>query len=101
VKPIDPEDPLVGVHQREWIELDPRRVRQHRHHAQVSCPLAGSGRGGAEHSEAAGGREQAITLLERVSPDRIENELNASPTRDLTRSLLEVLGPIVNQVIDT
>ena len=38
--------------------------------------------------------------MSEVSADRVEDELDASPARDLTRSLLEVLGPIVDQVID-
>jgi hypothetical protein len=44
----------------------------------------------------AGRREEPVTLLERVSADRIEDELNTPFARDLTPSLFEVLGPIVD-----
>ena len=100
VTEIDAEHPLVGAYQRERIELEPGRLRQRGGHAEESPGLACRRRREAEHSQAAGRREEPIAFLQRVSADRIEDELDASPASDLTRARLEIVVAIVDRLVD-
>ena len=66
VSEIDAEDALIGVHQRNRIELKPRRAREHGQHAKHAALLPAGRRGNAEHAQPPRRREDAIALLPRT-----------------------------------
>jgi hypothetical protein len=98
VAEIDAEDALVRIHERQRIE--PRRAREHPQQVQDAAPFLRHRRGNAEHSDTPRRREHAIPLAERGASDRIENEFDAAVIGDLPRSRLEILGAIIDKMID-
>ena len=100
VAEVDAEDAFVRVHQGERIELEPRGAGEHRHHAEHAPSLVRGRRRSAENSKPARGRQQPIAFLERLAAHRVEDEFDASSLGDLARPLFEVLGPIVDQMVD-
>ena len=98
---VDAEHTLICAHQRQRIELKPRRAREHRQHRQHVALLAVRQRGNAEHPEPSRGREKAISFLERFTADGIEDKFNAAAIGDFARPRLEIIGPVIDEVIDS
>src|ERR1700722_2181331 len=86
VSEIDAEHALIGIHERQRIELQPRRARKHAHHPENVALLAAGGFRNPEHAEPTGRRENAIALLPGCAADGIENELDATALGDLARA---------------
>src|SRR5580693_4321147 len=100
VAEVDAEDAFVRVHQGERIELEPRGAGEHRHHAEHAPSLVRGRRRSAENSKPTRGRQQPIAFLERLATHRVEDEFDTPALSDLARTLFEILGPIVDQMVD-
>src|ERR1700680_2628034 len=96
VSKVDAEDALVRVHQRDRIELKPRRTRQHGEHAKHAAVLPICRGGNAEHAEPPCRGENAISLLPGIAADGIKDELDAAAIGNLAGTRFEILRPIVD-----
>src|SRR5208282_5730463 len=96
---VDAEDSLVRIHQRQRIELKPRRARQHTQHSKYAALLASDRRGNAEHAEPSRRREHAVSLLPRLAADRVENEFDAAAIGDRAGARFKILGSVIDEMI--
>jgi len=91
---------LVGVDERQGVELKPGRARKQYNHVADAPLFLGNCRGNAEHTEPPGRREQAISFSERIATDGIEDEFDATAVRDFPRPGFEILSAVVDQKIN-
>jgi hypothetical protein len=97
---VNTKDALVRTDKRHRRELKPGHIREGLEHIEKIALLGVRGRGEAEHSEPSRRGKQAVAFLERFSSDGVEHELNALARGNFPRASLEVLAPLVYQMID-
>src|SRR5262249_25939607 len=97
---IDAEYAFVRVHETNRIELKPWRVGEHGKDGQEIAFLAARERRNAKHPESAGRGKHAVPLFPGLATDRVEDQLNTATSGDVARPCLEILGTIVDEMVD-
>ena len=99
---VEPEDPLVLVHQREALppgdrrERHPREALDQRRHVSL---LAGLHLGEAEHDQPPALAENPVGALEARRADRVHDDVDALAVRDPHHLVGEVDRVVVDRVV--
>jgi hypothetical protein len=98
---LTPKTALVRIEERRRREQEPRHTRQGSEYTAKITLFSVRGRRDPEHSETSGGSEQAVTLLERLTANCVEDQFNASAVCYFSCARLKVFMLVVNQMFKT